>query len=285
MKNHNDRSAGSVKTVEVWVSAIVLLCLVAGGVSAQIVRPGVPRSVADRMPARTDPGLSLRELGPSELPTVRLVLLSPALDFGRVLPGSKPSAVLEATAEGCDAFRLGLQLPPGRESLVLTRTEPDGGEVSIPTTWRLRWNAGSGWTEWHEPILGAGSDGSELALWWEVCDPGRVVYQLEFRCELETAPLQRAGQYNASLRFLAVPGGVGEAMTRQSSRPGALNDGATAQPSDRTGIQWGTRRPVVRDRWLNHRREATPVPLGSTTRWQRRSAGGVHTWTRRSEMP
>ncbi len=256
------------------ILVVLLPALLVGTASAQVVRPAVPRPPSQRASIPLRDRMALAQLeGP--VPQVRFQLLTAQLDFGSVKPGTTPSAVLEATVEGWDAICIAVLLPPGEERAALSRRDANGDDASIPTTWRLRWNGGSAWSPWLQPTIGATPQSAEAALWWDVGEPGRVVYQVQLRCELATAPLQLAGSYGANVRLMAVPG---PAFPGEQKRSGGPRHERIGAGDGRAGTEDG-------NRWLRHRRGAIRVPPGPTARWQRRSAAGVPKWTRRSHMP
>ncbi len=246
------------------ILVVLLPALLVSTASAQVVRPAVPRPHARSVQLPAGEEMSAPPLDPT-VPEVRLHILTPDLDFGSVMPGAVPSALLQAAVDGWDEIRIGLLLPPGQEHVGLTRRDGNGADASIPTTWRLRWNSCSGWTPWLEPIIGSLPDSPEPALWWEVGEPGRVVYQVQLRCELATAPLQLAGSYGANVRLMAVPGPGFPGEQRRSG--GARRE--------RLGAGDGRAGTEDRNRWLRHRRGVTRVAPGPTARWHRRSAAGV----------
>jgi len=257
------------------VSGVLLSALLAGAASGQVVRPRVPRPHAEPAAIPPDDPMGIPELGLLPPPKVHFEVLTSGLNFGSLWPGDTPSAVLQATAEGCDAFRLGLHLPPGHEKFVLTQKRFDGTEVCIPSTWRLRWDTGCGWTEWLEPNTGAMPAKQEPMLWWEVGEPGRCAYQLELRCELNMAPIQLAGNYNATIRFTAVP------VPQSAPEPGAAAEADRGEALTRTSA--GADR--AQQTKPTHSREVKRVPRGPTARWYKRWSDGVREWTRRPHKP
>lgn len=222
--------------------------------------------------------MGIPELAPLPPPKVHFQVITPSLSFGPVWPGETPSAVLEATAEGCDAFRLGLHLPPGREGFSLSRERANGAEVHIPTTWRLRWNTGHGWTEWLEPSLPPMPAAAEPMLWWDVGEAGRGGYQLQLECKLNMAPMQLAGDYKATIRFTAIP-------VLQFSAEQFGVDAPEIEPGGIARPESGGLDADRKAKRTYRSKGVRPVPRGPTARWQRRSAVEGSKWTRRSHMP
>jgi len=241
-----------------------LVALLVSSASAQVVRPAVPRPHPGSVQLPAGEEMSAPPLDPT-VPEVRLHILTPQLDFGSVMPGAAPSAMLEAAVDGWDEIRIGLVLPPGQEHVGLTRRDANGAEASIPTTWRLRFSSGSGWTPWLEPIVGSVPETPEPALWWQVGEPGCLHHELQFACEALTAPMQLAGNYGLNVRLMAVPGPGFPGEQGQCGGAGR----------ERTGGRESSGRTEADNLWLRHRRGVTRVAPGPTARWHRRSAAGV----------
>ena len=231
------------------ILVVLLPALLVSSASAQVVRPAVPRPHARsvQLPAGGRTTVPLLE---ASVPEVRLQILTPHLDFGCVMPGAVPSALLQAAVDGWDEIRIGLVLPPGREHVGLTRRDGNGAEASIPTTWRLRWNSGSGWTPWLEPIVGSVAESPEPALWWEVGEPGSSHHEVQLACEVVTGPMQLAGSYGLNVRLMAIPGPGFPDEQRQWGGAGRERIGAR---ESRAGTEHG-------NRWLRHGREVRPLP-------------------------
>lgn len=246
------------------ILVVLLPALLVGTASAQVVRPAVPRPHARSVQLPAGEEMSAPPLDPT-VPEVRLHILTPDLDFGSVMPGAAPSALLQAAVHGWDEIRIGLVLPPGREHVGLTRRDGNGADASIPTTWRLRWNSGSGWTPWLEPIVGSVPESPEPALWWEVGEPGRLHHELQLACEVVTAPMQLAGNYGLNVRLMAVPG---PGFPDEQGQWGGAGRQRLGERESRAGTE-------ADNLWLQHRRGAIRVPYGPTARWHRRSADGV----------
>ncbi len=105
----------------------------------------------------------------------------------------------------------GLQVPQGAsfdDLRKLTGTidwqGEDASDLTIPVDWQLRWNDGTGWSEWQAPTEGAPS-GADEALYWLIPAGLFGKADMQLRCDFEAEPVQPSARHSLELTIFLAP--------------------------------------------------------------------------------